>query len=257
MHYNEDRSQKVGESMEKLLLLEDDKGLIDGLKYALNKNGFALHVVMSVEEAKAYVEQHHDIALLLLDVSLPDGTGFDVCEYIREKGNTVPIIFLTAADEEVNVIRGLDSGGDDYITKPFKLGELCSRIKALIRRSSMVPRCVKEKSDETLQLTGGEVRVDLLGCRTFYKGQQVEVTAAEYRLLCILLKNKNRVVTRQMIFDAMWDGQGNFVDDNTLSVYIRRLREKIEEDPSHPKYLKTARGFGYMWEEAADENTKR
>lgn len=226
----------------KILLLEDDAGLIDGLVYSLERNGFSLDVVRTVKDAENYLSKH-EYDLLLLDVTLPDGTGFEVCEHVRKTGSDVPIIFLTAADEEINVIRGLDSGGDDYITKPFKLGELCSRIKALLRRAGM-----KTKKDTSV-LHAGDITIDLLSSRVLFKNKTLDLTAAEYRLLCLLIRNVNMVVTRNMILDELWDGSGNFVDDNTLSVYIRRLREKVETDPSHPEHLMTVRGFGYRWSE--------
>lgn len=226
----------------KILLLEDDAGLIDGLVYSLERNGFSLDVVRTVKDAENYLSKH-EYDLLLLDVTLPDGTGFEVCEQVRKTGSDVPIIFLTAADEEINVIRGLDSGGDDYITKPFKLSELCSRINALLRRAGM-----KTKKDTSV-LHAGDITIDLLSSRVLFKNKTLDLTAAEYRLLCLLLRNVNMVVTRNMILDELWDGSGNFVDDNTLSVYIRRLREKVEKDPSHPEHLMTVRGFGYRWNE--------
>ena len=226
----------------KILLLEDDVSLIDGLVYSLERNGFSLDVVRTVKDAENYLSKH-EYDLLLLDVTLPDGTGFEVCEQVRKIGSDVPIIFLTAADEEINVIRGLDSGGDDYITKPFKLGELCSRIKALLRRAGM-----KTKKDTSV-LQAGDITIDLLSSRVLFKNKTLDLTAAEYRLLCLLIRNVNMVVTRNMILDELWDGSGNFVDDNTLSVYIRRLREKVEKDPSHPEHLMTVRGFGYRWNE--------
>lgn len=226
----------------KILLLEDDVSLIDGLVYSLERNGFSLDVVRTVKDAENYLSKH-EYDLLLLDVTLPDGTGFEVCEHVRETGSDVPIIFLTAADEEINVIRGLDSGGDDYITKPFKLGELCSRINALLRRAGM-----KTKKDTSV-LQAGDITIDLLSSRVLFKNKTLDLTAAEYRLLCLLIHNVNMVVTRNMILDELWDGSGNFVDDNTLSVYIRRLREKVETDPSHPEHLMTVRGFGYRWNE--------
>ena len=226
----------------KILLLEDDVSLIDGLVYSLERNGFSLDVVRTVKDAENYLSKH-EYDLLLLDVTLPDGTGFEVCEQVRKIGSDVPIIFLTAADEEINVIRGLDSGGDDYITKPFKLGELCSRIKALLRRAGM-----KTKKDTSV-LHAGDITIDLLSSRVLFKNKTLDLTAAEYRLLCLLIRNVNLVVTRNMILDELWDGSGNFVDDNTLSVYIRRLREKVETDPSHPEHLMTVRGFGYRWNE--------
>ncbi len=226
----------------KILLLEDDVSLIDGLVYSLERNGFSLDVARTVKDAENYLLKH-EYDLLLLDVTLPDGTGFEVCEQVRKIGSDVPIIFLTAADEEINVIRGLDSGGDDYITKPFKLGELCSRIKALLRRAGM-----KTKKDTSV-LHAGDITIDLLSSRVLFKNKTLDLTAAEYRLLCLLIRNAGLVVTRNQILDELWDGSGNFVDDNTLSVYIRRLREKVETDPSHPEHLMTVRGFGYRWNE--------
>ena len=228
--------------MQKLLLLEDDISLIDGLTYSLQKSGFDIQVARTVCEAENLLAENTDFDLLLFDVTLPDGNGFTLCERLRESGNPVPIIFLTASDEETSVIRGLDCGGDDYITKPFKLGELCSRIRALLRRSSM-----RNSGDGIL--CSGELTVNLAEGRVFLSGEPVEFTGAEYRLLCLLLKNSGRVLTRGMILDKLWDGAGNFVDDNTLSVYVRRLREKLEENPSRPEHLKTVRGFGYRWKE--------
>lgn len=227
--------------MKKLLLLEDDRSLIDGLTYSLKKNGFGVEVAKTIKEAeKALAGQGFD--LLLFDVTLPDGTGFALCEKLRESGNRVPIIFLTASDEETSVIRGLDCGGDDYITKPFKLGELCSRIRALLRRSNH--RVVGENI-----LRSGNILVNLTESRVFLDEEPVDFTGAEYRLLCLLLENSGKVLTRGTILDRLWDGAGNFVDDNTLSVYVRRLREKLEKNPSKPERLLTVRGFGYQWKE--------
>lgn len=229
--------------MNNLFLLEDDISLIDGLQYSLNKNGFQVTVVRTVKEAKEYLAEIGKYDLLILDVTLPDGTGFDICEWVRKRDNMMPIIFLTASDEEVNIIRGLDCGGDDYVTKPFKLGELCSRIRALLRRAGRV------KQEDGNLLECGDVSIDLLGSRVFLKGTVLDLTNMEYRLLCLLVKNTDRVVSRDMILNDLWDGTGNFVDDNTLSVYIRRLREKVEQDASHPQHLITVRGFGYQWKE--------
>lgn len=228
--------------MQKLLLLEDDISLIDGLTYSLKKNGFEIRVAKTVREAENLLAEEAGFDLLLFDVTLPDGNGFTLCEKLREAGNPVPIIFLTASDEETSVIRGLDCGGDDYITKPFKLGELCSRIRALLRRSGM-----QNSGDGTLR--SGELEVNLAESRVTLGGEPIDFTGAEYRLLCLLLKNSGRVLTRGTILDKLWDGAGNFVDDNTLSVYVRRLREKLEENPSRPEHLKTVRGFGYQWKE--------
>lgn len=226
--------------MARLLLLEDDQSLIDGLVYALTKEGFALDVAMTVREARAQLAaQAYD--LLLLDQTLPDGSGLSLCEEVRAGGNAVPIIFLTAMDEEIQVIRALDAGGDDYITKPFKLGELCSRIRAQLRRSGMLRQQEQEPVSE------GTVRIE--GGRAYRAGEALELTATELRLLACFLRNRGQVLTREQLLAALWDEDANFVDDNTLSVYIRRLREKVERDPSAPQHLRTVRGLGYEWRE--------
>ena len=226
--------------MARLLLLEDDQSLIDGLVYALTKEGFALDVAMTVREARAQLaSQAYD--LLLLDQTLPDGSGLALCEEVRAGGNAVPIIFLTAMDEEIQVIRALDAGGDDYITKPFKLGELCSRIRAQLRRSGML------RQQEQEPVTEGTVRIE--GGRAYRAGEALELTATELRLLACFLRNRGQVLTREQLLAALWDEDANFVDDNTLSVYIRRLREKVERDPSAPQHLRTVRGLGYEWRE--------
>ncbi|HBG4564213.1 TPA: response regulator transcription factor, partial [Clostridioides difficile] len=198
----------------------------------------SVDVARTVEEAlQIYKEKNYD--LLLLDVSLPDGDGFDICKRVREASN-VPIIFLTASDEEVNVVMGLDMGGDDYITKPFKLNELISRIKALLRRYNFT-------SENVTELKSNNITVKLLENRVFKNEIELELTTAEYKLLCLLMKNKNIVLTRKNILDKLWDGNGSFVDDNTLSVYVRRLRNKIEDNPENPKILLTVRRMGYKW----------
>lgn len=231
------------EAMSRLFLLEDDASLIDGLLYSLGKNGFQVDAARSVGEAKKLLSETEKYDLLILDVTLPDGTGFDICEKVRKQNERIPIIFLTASDEEVNIIRGLDCGGDDYVTKPFKLGELCSRIRALLRRAGASPQ------DQSGRLECGDISIDLLACRALLNHQLLELTSVEYRLLCLLVRNAGRVVSRDVILNDLWDGTGSFVDDNTLSVYMRRLREKIETDASHPQHLITVRGFGYQWKE--------
>ena len=225
----------------RILLLEDDESLADGLIYSLEKKEYDVQLSGNVREAKQLLgEKEYD--LLLLDVALPDGTGFEVCEMLRAKGNQTPIIFLTASDDEIHVIRGLDSGGDDYITKPFRLGELFLRIQALLRRTGI------QKREGRAELARGDIFIDLEGNRAWLAGRKLELTGVEFRLLCLMVRSAGRVVTRDMILEELWDGRGQFVDDNTLSVYIRRLREKIEEDPSSPEHLVTIRGIGYCWE---------
>ena len=224
--------------MSSILLVEDDLSLIYGLEYSIQKNGFSVDVARPVEEAlKIYKEKNYD--LLLLDVSLHDGDGFDICKRVREASN-VPLWFLTASDEEGNVVMGLDMGGDDYITKPFKLNELISRIKALLSRYNFT-------SENVTELKSNNITVKLLENRVFKNEIELELTTAEYKLLCLLMKNKNIVLTRKNILDKLWDGNGSFVDDNTLSVYVRRLRNKIEDNPENPKILLTVRRMGYKW----------
>lgn len=229
--------------MHRILLLEDDTSLAEGLCYFLKKNSYEADAAKTVKAARELLaKKQYD--LLLLDVTLPDGSGFEICEGVRNQRNRVPVIFLTASDEEMNVIRGLDSGGDDYIVKPFRLGELLARIRALLRRAGGMPG---DPGNDLL--TCGDIAIDFAGSRVFLKGERLELTQVEYRLLCLLVRSCGRVVTREMILEELWDNAGNFVDDNTLSVYIRRLREKVEKDPSRPAHLITARGFGYCWRE--------
>ncbi|HCA4645877.1 TPA: response regulator transcription factor [Clostridioides difficile] len=223
--------------MSSILLVEDDLSLIYGLEFSIQKSGFSIDIARTVKEAmQMYEEKNYD--LLLLDVSLPDGNGFQICEKVREVSN-IPIIFLTASDEEVNVVMGLDMGGDDYITKPFKLNELISRIKALLRRYNV--------ASNVNELSSNNITIKLLENRVFKGEFEVELTTAEYKLLCLFMRNKNIVLTRKNILDKLWDGNGSFIDDNTLSVYVRRLRNKIEDNPENPKFLLTVRRMGYKW----------
>nr|WP_304955277.1 response regulator transcription factor [uncultured Acetatifactor sp.] len=222
----------------KILYVEDDLSLIEGLKYTLEKNDFLVDNARTVEEAYRFFQAgRYD--LLLLDVTLPDGMGFDICREVR-RTSAVPMIFLTASDEEISIVKGLDMGGDDYITKPFRLGEVLSRINALLRRSTQF-----SKSDMILASNG--IRIDMSE-RICWKGEaEVPLTLVEYKLLCLFLQNPDRILPRELILDRLWDGNGSYVDDNTLSVYIRRLRRKIEDNPNAPAKLLTEIGFGYKW----------
>lgn len=223
--------------MQKILYVEDDLSLIDGLQYTLETSGYSVDNARTVKEALMLFRQN-TYDLLLLDVTLPDGTGFDICKEIRNS-STVPIIFLTASDQEISIVRGLDMGGDDYITKPFKLNELLSRMKALLRRSTQF------SGTEVLEANG--IKINTVERLVWKNGKLLELTLVEYKLLCLFLRNPNHLLSREMILDRMWDGNGNYVDDNTLSVYIRRLRNKIEDNPNQPKFLLTERGIGYKW----------
>ena len=224
--------------MSKILLLEDDLSLINGLSFAFRKQGFELAVVRTLKEAnELWGEGKYD--LLVLDVSLPDGTGYEFCKKVRQVSK-VPIIFLTASDEEMNIIMGLDIGGDDYITKPFKLGVLVSRINALLRRAKGF-----NSTDTELQSNG--IKVLMLHGQVFKNEKLIDLTAAEYKLLCLFMKNPNVVLTKEQILDKLWDCEGNYIDSSTLTVYMRRLRMKIEDNPSEPQMLLTVRRMGYKW----------
>lgn len=224
--------------MSKILLLEDDLSLVNGLTFAFQKERYDLDVARTIREADKFLsEQKYD--LLILDVSLPDGSGFEICKKVRQTSK-VPIIFLTASDEEINIIMGLDMGGDDYITKPFKFGVLMSRINALLRR-------VKSFGGEETELSSNGIRVLLLKGQVFQNGNLLDLTAGEYKLLCLFMQNPGVVLPKEKILEKLWDSDNNYVDDNTLTVYIRRLRMKIEENPSEPQMILTVRRMGYKW----------
>ncbi len=224
--------------MSKILLLEDDLSLINGLSFALQKAGYDLDIARTVQEAD-HIWQEGRYDLLILDVTLPDGSGFEICRKVR-KVSSVPIIFLTASDEETSIIMGLDIGGDDYITKPFKLAVLMSRIHAILRRSQRFqqPPGDVHSNGITLQLLEG---------RAWKDGVPLELTAGEYKLLRLLMENPDVILSAEQIMGKLWDCEGNFVDGNTLAVYIRRLRAKLEDDPARPKRIITVRRMGYKW----------
>lgn len=223
--------------MNRILLLEDDLSLIDGLSFALKKQSFDVLAVRTLTDAKA-AWMNNEFDLLILDISLPDGSGFDFCAFVRRTSD-VPILFLTAKDEETDIVHGLDIGGDDYVTKPFKLSILISRVNALLRR--------KGAAGEKNSIVSNGIRIELSQCRAYKNGQSLELTAAEFKLLCLLMQNQNTVLTKAQIYERLWDCNGCFVEDNTLSVYIRRLRLKVEDDPERPERIVTVRGIGYKW----------
>ena len=210
--------------MVKILLLEDDMSLAVGLRFALEKEGWAVDTARTLAEGSA-LWAAGGYTLLVLDVSLPDGTGFDFCRRVRASSD-VPIIFLTASDEETSIIMGLDIGGDDYITKPFKLGVLMSRVNALLRRAGAF-------SAAETELASNGIRVLLLQGQAYKNGEPLELTAVEYKLLCLFMRNANTVLTKGQILDKLWDCEGNYIDSSTLTVYIRRLRM---EDRRHGPY---------------------
>ncbi len=220
-----------------ILLVEDDAPLAMGIEYSLKKQGFSVTIAKSIKEAHAFF--YAEIDLILLDVTLPDGNGYDFCKSIRLSSD-VPIIFMTALDDEPNVVFGLDIGGDDYITKPVRTSELVSRINALMRRQKN-----SSGGGGTTSITSGNIVVEPLKCKVSVNGEEVYLTAVEYKLLLVLIENKGKVLNRNVIIEKLWDIDGNFVDYNTLNVYMKRLREKIETDAY--KHIETIRGIGYMW----------
>ena len=226
--------------MNRILLLEDDLSLISGLSFALKKQGFEIENARTIKEAGEYWRKGR-YNLLIFDVSLPDGCGFEFCKMVR-KESEVPIIFLTASDEEMNIIMGLDIGGDDYITKPFKLGVLVSRVNALLRRTKSI-----RKNDAELVSNG--IKINLLQTVVYKNGEQIELTAGEYKLLCLFMQNPNIVLTKDQILQRLWDCDADYIDSSTLTVYIRRLRMKVENNPSEPEMILTVRGMGYKWNE--------
>lgn len=224
--------------MSRILLLEDDLSLINGLTFTFKKQGYEADIARTLDEAeKKWSDGKYN--LLILDVSLPDGSGFDFCKMVRQVSK-VPIIFLTASDEETSIIMGLDMGGDDYITKPFKLGILVSRINALLRR-------VKDFGTADTELQSNGIRVLLLQGQVYKNGELLELTAAEYKLLCFFMQNPNTVLSKEKVLDKLWDCEGNYIDNNTLTVYIRRLRMKVEDNPGEPQMIVTVRRMGYKW----------
>ena len=226
-----------GEEMN-IFLLEDDEAIGIGLTYSLENEGYSVTLAKTVSEGIKTISEN-DFSLYILDLTLPDGNGYNVCKKIKEKGD-LPVIFLTAYDDEVNVVMGFDLGADDYITKPFRVKELLLRIKSVLRRYN------KDFSDGILKYR--DLSVNTNEAKVYKGDNEVILTAMEYRLLLILLNNRGNVLSRNRLLENIWDVVGDFVEDNTLTVYIKRLRDKIEEDPANPEYIKTVRGLGYIIE---------
>lgn len=217
----------------KILLVEDNKSIIKGLEYAFAQNGYSCEYCLSLDEAVRKAPFNYDVAVL--DIMLPDGNGFDLFKKIRRYSD-LPVIFLTAVDDEDSVVNGLELGADDYITKPFSTRELIARIKRVANKNS---------KKNIITLSG--VTLDLDKSAVFENGKQLELTALEYKLLSLLMQNAGKVVTRELIFEKIWDVSGNFVNDNTLTVYIKRIRKKLDAD-----IIKTVKGMGYQVAEVSE-----
>ncbi len=221
----------------RILFVEDDTIIASGLCYTLEQEGYTVDHCVSALDAKEKLKTgSYDLALL--DLSLPDGSGYEICRLIKDKQD-IPVIFLTAVDDEVNVVMGLDMGADDYITKPFRIKEFLSRLKSVMRRyhkGEAAPKAV-------IDLNG--IKIDTAQAKVYKNGKEIILTSLEYRLLLIFANNEGQVLTRNQLLADLWDVAGDFVNDNTLTVYIKRLREKIEDDSQNPAIIKTVRGIGY------------
>ena len=219
--------------MTELLLIEDDDAISFGISSALKKKGYQVTACSSMEQAKSLLSGGYQ--LILLDLNLPDGSGYELCRWVKQRMD-IPVIFLTVRDEVRDITKGLDMGADDYITKPFNISVLESRIGAVLRRVS---------AHREIVLTCGALSLDRERMQAVLEGEEIGLTALEYRLLLVLMENKGRTLPRRLILEKLWDAEGNFVNDNTLTVTIKRLREKL----GNTEYIVTVRGIGYRLEE--------
>ncbi len=220
----------------KILFVEDDKSIAMGLEYSLQQEGYkVIHCLDVAGGKRALMEQAFD--LCIFDLTLPDGSGYELCKLARERWD-IPVIILTACDEEVNVVMGLEMGADDYITKPFRVRELSARIKSVLRRYQ------KDSSNKNVMQLGS-LQINTLDAKVYKNGQEIVLTALEYKLLLVFANHEGQVLSRNQLLEGIWDVTGDFVNDNTLTVYIKRLRDKLEDDPQEPTIIKTVRGLGY------------
>ncbi|MEG2246679.1 MAG: response regulator transcription factor [Peptostreptococcaceae bacterium] len=224
--------------MGKILLLEDDKSLNRGISFKLKKEGYKVRNAFNIKQAKElFIE--NEIDLIISDIGLPDGDGFEFCEYIRTISN-VHIIMLTALDQEVDIVTGYDVGADDYITKPFSLIILISKVNAIMRR-------IGNTESENL-ISCSDLSFNYVDGKITKGSNEIVLSKTEGKLLKYLMENSCQIVTKEQLINALWDIDGNFVDENTVAVNIRRLRQKVEENPSEPEFIKNIRGLGYTFE---------
>lgn len=221
--------------MKNILIVEDDKLLNRGVSFALKKEGYNTISVYTKQEAKNAIYENH-IDFLLLDIGLPDGSGLDLCSEIKNQID-FPVVFFTANDTEEDMIRGFESGCDDYISKPFSIEVLKFKINAILKRSDIKAKKLFVYKD---------LKIDFDSKKVYKRNEEIKLSVTEYKLLEILCKNKGIAMTKQVLLDKLWDYNGNYVDDNTLSVNVRRLRKKIEDDPKNPEYIVTLFGIGYI-----------
>lgn len=227
--------------MTKILLVEDDKNIAIIISYYLQQEGFTINTAKTVKEGIEKIK-NNEYDLMLLDINLPDGTGYALYQEMKNI-QEIPTIFLTALDEEKDIVKGFDLGADDYITKPFHAGELLSRIKNVLRHNI---KNAKKEIEEKIKIKNVEIN---LSCgKVLKEGKEIELTALEYKILVMLFENRGKMITREQILSYIWDSEENFVNDNTLTVYIKRIREKIEDNPNKPEIIRTVRGVGYKIE---------
>lgn len=220
--------------MKNILLIEDNESILKGLVYSLEQERFKVTTAMTIKDSKNLLESNNIYNLIILDISLPDGSGFDLCKYIKSNYN-IPIIFLTAKDEEQDVVQGFDLGADDYIIKPFRTRELISRANNILRRYNNI---------QTNIITSSNIKIDLDAQRVYKNDDEIVLTALEYKILALLFTNINQTVSREKILNKIWDIAGNYVNDNTLTVYIKRIRAKLSPND----IIKTIKGIGYRIE---------
>lgn len=222
--------------MRKILIIEDDEDLREGLAFSLQMDGYEIRCAGTKREGLERI-RGESFDLVLLDCNLPDGSGFDLCTQIGA-GETIPVFMLTARNTEMDEVKALELGVADFMSKPFSLAVLKARIRKILNSSA-----------PDMRLVSGGITVDRDGCRVYRKDEEVMLSRVEYQLLLYLMENRNRVLSKEQILEHVWDSQEKFVDENTLSVNIRRLRAKIEEDPGHPARIRTVHGIGYVWKE--------
>lgn len=222
--------------MKKILIIEDDMDLQEGLSFSLGAEGYTIETSGTICHARQKMSETMFDGVIL-DCNLPDGSGFDLCQEIR-KQSLLPILMLTARDTELDEVKALELGVDDFMSKPFSVAVLKARLKKLLLRG-----------EEETFLNSNGICLDKRECRVFQDGKEISLSKIEYKLLLYFMENKNKVLSKEQILERIWDNEGRFVDDNTVSVNVRRLRQKIEENPAEPVYIKTVYGLGYLWKE--------
>ena len=226
-----------------VLVVEDDEIIAEGLTISLEQDGYQVLKAETQAKALELLESDAEIDISLLDINLPDGDGYTVCRQIRKKSR-MPIIFLTACDDEIHTVLALEQGADDYISKPFRIRELLARMKAILRRSGTYAD-TQEKDKSIISV--GDAKVNIHTAKVYREDEEIVLTAMEYKLLLIFIQHRGENISRQQILSQIWDDAGDFVNDNTLSVYIKRLRKKLG-DSEDSQLIQTVRGIGYRME---------